>query len=84
MPLRLLKLISSKLSCLRVCILFQAFGSQQLHWTVRVLVGAQVQKENNIFLTWTEIVRGVLVQVLAALVLANGMEVSTGRAVGAS
>ena len=43
-----------------------------------------MEKENNTFLTCTEIVRGVLVQVLAALVLANGMEVFTGREVGAS
>ena len=41
-------------------------------------------KKENIPLTWTEIVRGVLVQILAALVLANGMEVSAGREAGAS
>ena len=40
--------------------------------------------KENILLTWTEIVRGVLVQILAALVLANSMEVSAGREVGAS
>ena len=43
---------------------------------------ALVEKE-NILLTWTEIVRGMLVRTLTALVLANGMEVSTGREVGA-
>ena len=41
-------------------------------------------KKENILLTWTEIVRGVLVQILAALVLANGMGVSAGREAGAS
>ena len=32
-------------------------------------------EKENIILTWTEIVRGMLVRTLAALVLANGMEV---------
>lgn len=41
-------------------------------------------EKENILLTWTEIVRGVLVQIFAALVLANGMEVSAQRDVGAS
>ena len=42
-----------------------------------------MEKENILF-TWTEIVRGVLIQILAALVLAKGLEVSAGREAGAS
>ena len=41
-------------------------------------------EKRNILFTWTEIVRGVLVQILAALALAKGLEVSAGREVGAS
>ena len=41
-------------------------------------------EKENILLTWTEIVRGVLVQILAALVLAKGLEVFGGREVVAS
>lgn len=40
-------------------------------------------EKENILLTWTEIVRGMLVRTLAALVLANDMEASAGRDVGA-
>ena len=41
-------------------------------------------EKENILLTWTEIVRGVLVQILAALMLAKGMEVSGRKEVRAS